>query len=93
MSRSLRTVILALVDVLLAGFCAVVFWMNVGVSGQSDTNPPTCTTANGTEISCSLEGPLRVAQLLIFVVVLAGLAWFQVRRGRRSQVQSVHEGH
>lgn len=83
MSRPLRTLVLGVVDVGVAAFVAVVFWMNVGVAGQSDTNPPTCTTVNGAEISCSLDGPIRVAQLVLFLLVLGVLVGFQLARARR----------
>jgi hypothetical protein len=76
------------VDVCVAGFIALVFWMNVGVSSQTDTNPPTCTTATGREVDCDLEGPARLAQLAVFVGVLVALGWFQVvRAGRRRDSQ------
>jgi hypothetical protein len=70
-------------DVAVAGAVALVFWANVGVAGQSDTNPPTCTTANGGSIDCSLEGPLRVAQAGLFLAVLAAMVTWQLVRSRR----------
>jgi hypothetical protein len=71
------------VDVCVAGFIALVFWMNVGVAGQADTNPPTCTTASGRGVSCDLDGPMRLAELALFLGVLVGLASLQVVRSRR----------
>lgn len=83
MGSPLRTLVLGVVDVCVAGFIALVFWVNVGVAEQSDTNPPTCTTASGRDISCDLGGPMRLAQLALFLGVLVGLVWFQVVRSRR----------
>lgn len=78
----LRAVLWVVLDLCVAAVVAVVFWANVGITGQSDTNPPTCTTASGT-IDCSLEGPLRAAQVVVFLAVLAGLVTWQVIRARR----------
>jgi hypothetical protein len=77
-----RTFVLAVVDVCVAGLVALVFWMNVGVAGGSDTNPPTCTTSTGRHVDCSLDGSLRFAQAAIFVAVLVTLVTWQVVRPR-----------
>jgi hypothetical protein len=78
-----RALVTGVLDACAAGAVALVFWANVGVAGQSDTNPPTCTTANGGSIDCSLEGPLRLAQVGIFLAVLAALVTWQLVRSRR----------
>ena len=83
MGGAARAFVLAAFDVCLAGLVALVFWMNVGVAGGSDTNPPTCTTSTGRSVDCSLEGSLRFAQAAIFVAVLAALVTWQLIRSRR----------
>ena len=83
MNGFLRAALWGAFDVCVAGSIAVVFWLNVGVAGGSDTNPPTCTTSSGRSVDCALETPLRFAQAGIFVVVLVGLATYQLIRARR----------
>lgn len=83
MNPVLRAALWGAIDVCVAGFVAQVFWLNVGVAGGSDTNPPTCTTSSGRSVDCSLDGPMRVAEAGVFVVVLVALVTFQVVRGRR----------
>jgi hypothetical protein len=81
-------VVFALVDVCVATALAVGLWLVFGVFWVWESDPPICSSAVGIKIDCALDTPSRVAEVLVFGIVLGALLTFHAIRGRRIRLSS-----
>jgi fucose permease len=82
----MRMLVLAAADLCVASAVAVGLWLVFGVFSRFESNPPICSNAFGGTIDCSLDTPSRVAQLVVFGIVLLVLLTLHAIRGRRMRV-------